>query len=971
MPNFAEIVLASNTSQMDKAEGALEGVTRAGAKTEAQVGRTANATTKLAASQARAAKTSHTLAAANRSASFQTANLTAQFNDIGIMLAAGQNPMQLALQQGTQINQVMTQMGGGVKSLKALGPAIMSMISPMSILTIGVIAGGAALTQWAMSAFGASEEARALEDRLEAIGEKSQAMQRELDALSLGVSQEEVDLLNAVAAAREKINKINAVQGPGREAALAGIAAAREDLSIAEQSLQVYQQRAAALEKATQAHDLIAQKERETAENAIRSAQAAEDLLADLSAQVDMQAAIAVHGADSAQVTELRVRAERAAFEQTLAGMQVSEALKNELRLAWEMASNLSQTNIAAGIAAGANEAARLVQNLSLAAQLAQRPGLTSVLSDEDAAMGVPVAQNSASRLSNLRALNNLYKETAVSISGGGGGGVSGAQQELNKALEEGKRITESLRTPLENYQAKLTEIDALLSAGHITQETYNRGLSEMQDELLDSSAGFEALGDVVDGVFDGSLRTLEDFVRHGGRLLSQFFADATKQALSSYFLPNIGGSPAAGGMGASLLGSFGGSGLMGGLGNALSGGLGGVFNIGTNAAAAGGGALATIGAAMPVVAGLGLAVAAFTTKTKELDAGIRITASGATLAADEFRKLEKSRFFGLSKSTSTTSSASGMTGALQDAYSQIFDGVTGIASTLGIGAKAFDDFSKSISVSTKDMTAEQAQAAVMAEMARTQDALAKRALVALKGSAKLVKGGESASDALSRVSEALLVTTDVFDRLGGSAFDFTAKGAAAAAKLVEMAGGADALAQNAANFVDGFYTTEEKLKLAKGDFRKSVGELGINSVPQTKEEFRQLVDRLLEQGKNRKAAGLMALSDEFLQIRGFKQELKALAKEAEESARQVEDLRREEELARRQRRQDRIDAVDENQFGTFAQFQAAQVIAAQDFSEKGSGSPAVIALLNKMVDHLAKSERNTGDLVAYQFKVT
>jgi chromosome segregation ATPase len=33
-------------------------------------------------------------------------NLTSQFNDIGVMLAAGQNPLQLAIQQGTQIGQV-------------------------------------------------------------------------------------------------------------------------------------------------------------------------------------------------------------------------------------------------------------------------------------------------------------------------------------------------------------------------------------------------------------------------------------------------------------------------------------------------------------------------------------------------------------------------------------------------------------------------------------------------------------------------------------------------------------------------------------------------------------------------------------------------------------------------------------------------------------------------------------------------
>ncbi|SIO24682.1 hypothetical protein SAMN05444722_1005 [Rhodovulum sp. ES.010] len=35
----------------------------------------------------------------------RVANVTAQFNDIGMILMAGQNPLQLAIQEGTQITQ--------------------------------------------------------------------------------------------------------------------------------------------------------------------------------------------------------------------------------------------------------------------------------------------------------------------------------------------------------------------------------------------------------------------------------------------------------------------------------------------------------------------------------------------------------------------------------------------------------------------------------------------------------------------------------------------------------------------------------------------------------------------------------------------------------------------------------------------------------------------------------------------------
>lgn len=85
-------------------------------------------------------------------AAANSANVFAQFNDIGVMMAAGQNPIQLALQQGTQLSQVFTGIvasGGGVRGvLSALASGFMSLISPISLITIGVIAFGAAAVQW-------------------------------------------------------------------------------------------------------------------------------------------------------------------------------------------------------------------------------------------------------------------------------------------------------------------------------------------------------------------------------------------------------------------------------------------------------------------------------------------------------------------------------------------------------------------------------------------------------------------------------------------------------------------------------------------------------------------------------------------------------------------------------------------------------------------------------------------------------
>lgn len=79
-------------------------------------------------------------------ASLNVANLAAQFNDIGVTAAMMQSPLQIALQQGTQISQVFGNQGAA-GALKMLGQAIVQTLSPLSLFTIGAVAGIAALIQ--------------------------------------------------------------------------------------------------------------------------------------------------------------------------------------------------------------------------------------------------------------------------------------------------------------------------------------------------------------------------------------------------------------------------------------------------------------------------------------------------------------------------------------------------------------------------------------------------------------------------------------------------------------------------------------------------------------------------------------------------------------------------------------------------------------------------------------------------------
>lgn len=89
------------------------------------------------------------LASQPKTNNFNTSNIAAQFQDIGVTAAMGMSPIQIALQQGTQLSAVLQQIkdsGQGVG--QGLAAAFTSIISPISLVTIGVIAAGVAAFQY-------------------------------------------------------------------------------------------------------------------------------------------------------------------------------------------------------------------------------------------------------------------------------------------------------------------------------------------------------------------------------------------------------------------------------------------------------------------------------------------------------------------------------------------------------------------------------------------------------------------------------------------------------------------------------------------------------------------------------------------------------------------------------------------------------------------------------------------------------
>ncbi len=68
---------------------------------------------------------------------FNTANIAAQFQDVGVTAAMGMNPLTIALQQGTQLSAVLNTMEN---PLQGIAYAFKSIINPVSLLSIGLVA---------------------------------------------------------------------------------------------------------------------------------------------------------------------------------------------------------------------------------------------------------------------------------------------------------------------------------------------------------------------------------------------------------------------------------------------------------------------------------------------------------------------------------------------------------------------------------------------------------------------------------------------------------------------------------------------------------------------------------------------------------------------------------------------------------------------------------------------------------------
>ncbi|MCI5095782.1 MAG: hypothetical protein MRY77_05670, partial [Rhodobacteraceae bacterium] len=309
------------------------------------------------------------------------------------------------------------------------------------------------------------------------------------------------------------------------------------------------------------------------------------------------------------------------------------------------------------------------------------------------------------------------------------------------------------------------------------------------------------------------------------------------------------GGGGAGGGLLGGLLGNvggglLGGGGFLGGIGTGLGGvlsggGLGSSFaNLGGLLSGASGGAGA-IGAAIPAV---GVILAATAVLSKALSRKYAGTAIRGTLGAEGFDGTSFDFYKGgalRSNKANYKAVPEAIQAMLDTTMRGVTTGLTSMATVLGLSTGAlagFNDEQFTLWTNGKDQAQIQQELGVFIEGASDKMA----ALVL--GTDAFTRAGESAHDALTRLSTGLGAANDQADLLGHRMFAVSLAGADLASDLVDAFGGVEAMATATGAYWQAVYSEAERNEATLRRLRATFADLGL-AMPESRAELRGLVE--------------------------------------------------------------------------------------------------------------------------------
>lgn len=473
-------------------------------------------TTRASEQGNRLATSTKKLGEANVIAAGSVANLTAQFNDIGVMLMAGQNPLTLAVQQGTQITQVLGPMGAR-GAVRALGSAFMGMLSPVNLITIGSIAAGAAMVQWLTSG---KEAAVTAEDAISDLSSSIKDYRAALDDLRAPHD----DMIAkygsmAEAALKAKAAILEVKQARAESDIGQAVEAVAGDLLTSHWIMRG----TSGEEKAQFLKDSfgLARAEAEALQRALVDLDTAEGLKGQAAAASEVSRVLKeAYGSVGAMPEPLQIAYEQMAMivDKAAEHVGITEATVLSVGDLIDAASAFS-----AGLSGVIGQTAGIAENLAAAASnawdMAQawdavrfKSKLTDLGDDERGSQREVVKDgNEAAREAAWRDINARLRPAKV-----GAAGRSGTS-EYDSSLRAAQSLFEETRTAAERYAAEVAKINALHAEfpGIVTDQVQARALDRLKEDFEEvGSLGKDAASAIrgaFDGIFDDPKEALKD----------------------------------------------------------------------------------------------------------------------------------------------------------------------------------------------------------------------------------------------------------------------------------------------------------------------------------------------------------------------------------------------------------------------------------------------------------------------------
>lgn len=147
------------------------------------------------------------------------------------------------------------------------------------------------------------------------------------------------------------------------------------------------------------------------------------------------------------------------------------------------------------------------------------------------------------------------------------------------------------------------------------------------------------------------------------------------------------------------------------------------------------------------------------------------------------------------------------------------------MAETLGLGTSAISNFTTSVNIKLKGLSAEEAQKKIQEEFDKIAETLAGTAL----GTDRFTRSGESSVQTLTRLSSSITAVNSVLEHLNGTFFAASLAGADMASQLVDLFGDAGAFTNATAGYFQNFYSAGEQRQASRTQLERQLAGVGVS----------------------------------------------------------------------------------------------------------------------------------------------